>query len=249
VTLSPHASRFSQVKPFSSRSIRLIALLHSSTPIFSVQFVTGGSTILVREVKTTFLKDVVATLHSLAVDGRLPATVMNITGDDNAIGEIQIDIVVLAGPCKLIHLSVESELPEKQPHKEHAADLAIVAERVAECAWPLQSISDGEILERVEVRHRLVAADIRELRSAKLEVRDFLEYVPSGGGLVRDMSEWKIVELEGQEWNEQCYGESSGTYQRALVHEDACAGLVSSSHGPIYCQVGSLSSVEVLEIR
>jgi hypothetical protein len=37
---------------------------------------------------------------------------MRTTGDDTAKGEIQSDIVVLAGPCKLIHLNVESELPE-----------------------------------------------------------------------------------------------------------------------------------------
>jgi hypothetical protein len=47
------------------------------------------------------------------------------------------------------------------------------------------------------------------------------------------MGEWEIVEFEGQEWNEQCHGESSGISQRALVHEEDCAGLVPLSHGSI----------------
>jgi hypothetical protein len=147
-----------------------------------------------------------------------------------------------------MHVNVQFESCSKQPHEERAFDLITITELAATCTRLAVVIRDGEVLESVELHHRLSPANLRELQEAKFETMDCLEYVLTGGGLVGNMGEREIVELEGQERNEQRPGEGSGKFQRALDHED-CARLVLLSHGPIYCQVGFFSSVEAMEIR
>jgi hypothetical protein len=97
-----------------------------------------------------------------------------------------------------MHVNVQFESCSKQPHEERAFDLITITELAATCTRLAVVIRDGEVLESVELHHRLSPANRRELQEAKFETMDCLEYVLTGGGSSGIWASGRLLNLKAK---------------------------------------------------